>query len=187
MQNQQFSRLLRLARRTGDRLIVTDEQGGEPIVILPIDEYEALIDSALGPDFGGEGVEEEEFEALPPKNHSAHRQMTVEREPEPIEIEEAEEELESIEVPEIEGHVERSSAEEVFMAPVESERGIEEASDEADIDERAIEELWRKVDPPFAAAVGSKPVAEHKIAEMPQKGQQNPSMGEERFYLENID
>jgi len=187
MHNQQFSRLLRLARRTGDRLIVTDEQGGEPIVILPIDEYEALIDSALGPDFGPEGVEEEEFEALPRKSYSGPRGAEIKREPAPIEAEEPEEELESIEVPEIEEHIDQSRAEEVFMAPVESERGIEEASDEADIDERAIEELWRKVDPPFAAAVGSKPVVEHKSEEMPQKGPQNPSMGEERFYLENID
>lgn len=187
MQNQQFSRLLRLARRTGDRLIITDEQGGEPIVILPIDEYEALIDGALGPDFGLEGLEEEEFEAIPPKSHSGYRETEIERGSVPIEVEEPEEQLESIEIPVIEERFDQSSAKEVFMAPVESERGIEEASDEADIDERAIEELWRKVDPPFAAAVGSKPVVEQKVPEIPQKGLQNPSMGEERFYLENLD
>lgn len=46
-------RLLRLARRTGDRLIVTDEAGGgEPMVILPLEEYEALIDQAFGPEQG---------------------------------------------------------------------------------------------------------------------------------------
>lgn len=188
MANNHLNRLLRLARRTGDRLIVTDEAGGgEPIVILPIDEYEALIDSALGPDFGSEGAEEGESEALLQKSYSGHRESEIERESVPIEAEEPEEELESIEIPEIEEHIDQSRAEEVFMAPVESERGIEEASDEADIDERAIEELWRKVDPPFAAAVGSRSVVEQKILEMPQKGPQNPSMGEERFYLENID
>ena len=187
MQNQQFSRLLRLARRTGDRLIVTDEQCGEPIVILPIDEYEALIESALGPDFGSEGVEEEEFEALSPKSYLGDRETEIEGEPAPIEAEEPEEELDSIEVSETEESVDRSKAAEVFMAPVASERGIEEASDEADIDERAIEELWRKVDPPFAAAAGSRPLVEQKGPEMPQKVPQNPSMGEERFYLENLD
>ena len=48
MPNDHFSRLLRLAQKTGDRLIVTDVNGGEPVVILPLDEYESLIDNALG-------------------------------------------------------------------------------------------------------------------------------------------
>lgn len=49
MQNEQFSRLLRLANKTGDRLIVTDPNGRDAVVILPLDEYEALVDSAMGP------------------------------------------------------------------------------------------------------------------------------------------
>lgn len=49
MQNEQFSRLLRLAHKTGDRLIVTDPNGLEPVVILPLDEYESLVDAAMGP------------------------------------------------------------------------------------------------------------------------------------------
>jgi hypothetical protein len=50
MANNHLNRLLRLARRTGDRIIVTDERGSEePLVILPLDEYEALIDGAFGP------------------------------------------------------------------------------------------------------------------------------------------
>ncbi|KKW30214.1 MAG: hypothetical protein UY72_C0018G0004 [Candidatus Uhrbacteria bacterium GW2011_GWD2_52_7] len=49
MQNEQFSRLLRLASKTGDRLIVTDPNGRDAVVILPLDEYEALVDSAMGP------------------------------------------------------------------------------------------------------------------------------------------
>lgn len=44
MQNSQFERLLRLAQRTGDRLIVTDPSGEEPVVILPLAEYEGLLD-----------------------------------------------------------------------------------------------------------------------------------------------
>ena len=48
MPNDHFSRLLRLAQKTGDRLIVTDANGGEPVVILPLDEYESLIENALG-------------------------------------------------------------------------------------------------------------------------------------------
>jgi hypothetical protein len=183
MQNQQFSRLLRLARRTGDRLIVADEQGGDPVVILPIDEYEGLIEAALGPDFGAEEREIKDFGGLPMKNYRKAPGALETEASEPIVIGEPEEELESIEIPVIEDLVDYSRAEEVFMAPVVPERGIEEASDEADIDERAIEELWRKVEPSFAGV----PVEGRKNQEMPQKPPQNPSMGEERFYLEDID
>jgi hypothetical protein len=45
MKNSQLDRLLRFAQRTGDRLIITDAEGKEPVVILPLDEYEALIES----------------------------------------------------------------------------------------------------------------------------------------------
>lgn len=48
MQNDQFSRLLKFAQRTGDRVIVTDASGKEPIVILPLAEYESLMDAVLG-------------------------------------------------------------------------------------------------------------------------------------------
>ena len=44
MKNSQLDRLLRFAQRTGDRLIVTDSDGKQPVVILSLDEYEALLD-----------------------------------------------------------------------------------------------------------------------------------------------
>lgn len=50
MPNDQFARLLRFAKRTGDRLIVTDEKGGDPMVIMPLSQYESLITGLLGPD-----------------------------------------------------------------------------------------------------------------------------------------
>lgn len=61
---------MRFAARTGDRLIVTDPAGTEPLVIMSLDEYEALVEGALGPgDFamtgmeGGEGDDDEYGEA----------------------------------------------------------------------------------------------------------------------------
>ena len=45
MQNSQLDRLLKLAKRTGDRLIVTGNDGSEPVVILPLAEYEGMLDS----------------------------------------------------------------------------------------------------------------------------------------------
>lgn len=180
MQNQHFSRLLRLARRTGDRLIVTDEQGGEPIVILPIDEYEALIDAALGPDFGEETGDRIETRREMSGGGESER-------PGIEEDEEDEEELESIEIPVIEEAIEQPTAKEVFMAPIVPERGTEEASDEADIDERAIEEFWKKVEPPAGESIPRREEASMaKVVEMPQKQPQNSLMGEERFYLEDI-
>jgi hypothetical protein len=44
MKNSQLDRLLRFAQRTGDRLIITDSEGQQPVVILSLDEYEALLD-----------------------------------------------------------------------------------------------------------------------------------------------
>ena len=44
MKTSQLDRLLRFAQRTGDRLIITDAEGKQPVVILSLDEYEALLD-----------------------------------------------------------------------------------------------------------------------------------------------
>lgn len=52
MGKDQFERLLRFARRTGDRLIVTDPAGEEPIVVMSLDQYESLVQNALGPSKG---------------------------------------------------------------------------------------------------------------------------------------
>ena len=47
MKNSQLDRLLRFAQRTGDRLIITDSEGKQPVVILSLDEYEALLDGKV--------------------------------------------------------------------------------------------------------------------------------------------
>lgn len=39
-----LERLIRLAQRTGDRLIIHDEFGGDDVAVLPIAEYEKLVD-----------------------------------------------------------------------------------------------------------------------------------------------
>lgn len=41
--DKRLSQLLKLASRTGDRLIVLPEGGEEPFVILPIKEYEQAV------------------------------------------------------------------------------------------------------------------------------------------------
>jgi PHD/YefM family antitoxin component YafN of YafNO toxin-antitoxin module len=45
MKNTNFDRLLKFAQKTGDRLIVTDADGQDPIVILSLSEYEALLET----------------------------------------------------------------------------------------------------------------------------------------------
>lgn len=61
MANDQFERIMRFAARTGDRLIVTDPAGKEPLVIMSLDEYEALVEGALGPgDYSMPGFEEKD-------------------------------------------------------------------------------------------------------------------------------
>jgi hypothetical protein len=41
--NKQLRRLLDLARRTGDRIIVTDPEGEETFVLMGLDQYESLL------------------------------------------------------------------------------------------------------------------------------------------------
>ncbi len=40
-----WKRLLQLARKTGDRLIVTDPDGEDALVIMDLDQYELLLDA----------------------------------------------------------------------------------------------------------------------------------------------
>lgn len=47
--NDSFKRILALARRTGDRLIVTDPEGQEAFVLLGLDQYEALLGGSTRP------------------------------------------------------------------------------------------------------------------------------------------
>lgn len=64
MPNDQFERIMRFAAKTGDRLIVTDPAGTEPLVIMSLDEYEALVEGALGPgDFDTHGAAHREDHA----------------------------------------------------------------------------------------------------------------------------
>lgn len=44
--------MLRLANKTGGKLIITDSAGNRPVVILGLDEYEALLDTQKLSDVG---------------------------------------------------------------------------------------------------------------------------------------
>lgn len=115
-----FSRLLRLARRTGDRLIVTDEQGSEePLVILPLDEYEVLIEGAFGP-AGSLGCEERGLGLKMGEGFSGLDGMRDSDILEDIQIDDVPEMVPGVELPELE-HLD---------------------SDEAEIDEEALKPLW---------------------------------------------
>lgn len=47
--SSQLDRILRFAQKTGDKVIVTDSNGREPVVIMPLHAYEDLV--ALDWDF----------------------------------------------------------------------------------------------------------------------------------------
>jgi len=42
-----MQRLLRLAKKTGSPVIVTDQDGDEPAVLLPLETYEAMVDGLI--------------------------------------------------------------------------------------------------------------------------------------------
>lgn len=47
--NKQLRRLLDLARRTGDRMIITDPEGEDAFVLMDLAQYERLIDARPAP------------------------------------------------------------------------------------------------------------------------------------------
>ncbi|MFH1632338.1 MAG: hypothetical protein ABIA47_04990 [bacterium] len=69
MDNFQLQRLIKLAQRTGDTLIVAGE--GEPVVVMPVDQYEELVGFGgdldwVGDDFDEiDGIEDLPFDDIP--------------------------------------------------------------------------------------------------------------------------
>lgn len=117
MKNSQLDRLLRFAQRTGDRLIITDSEGKQPVVILTLDEYEALLD---GRSSAPRSRPEQAEVNHQPSPRQSSGQATVNREP----MSEVEEE--QVDMAEIEAAVEatnREYSEEPKVVPV---RAVEE-------------------------------------------------------------
>ncbi len=104
MQNSQLDRLLRFAQRTGDRLIITDAQGKQPVVILSLDEYEALL-----------GAQE-----APPKSRPAPAPQVAEEEEEVdlTKIEEAVAAANKDFTPKTKGKVDDGGEEQFYLEPV---------------------------------------------------------------------
>lgn len=95
MKNSQLDRLLRFAQRTGDRLIITDAEGKQPVVILSLDEYEALLEGRKGASVRQPVVEEEEsvdlagieaaVEAVNREHSEEPKVVPITRKPQPAE------------------------------------------------------------------------------------------------------
>ncbi|MBU1126252.1 MAG: hypothetical protein ABH826_01670 [Patescibacteria group bacterium] len=47
MNEEQLLRLIRLAKKTGDTLIITDPSGEGAVAVMDVDRYEALIEDGL--------------------------------------------------------------------------------------------------------------------------------------------
>lgn len=184
MANDQFQKLLRFARRTGDRLIVTDERGGEPLVILPFEQYEALVNGFLGPDDGPYDNDPEQLEVehdhaghSHPHGHQAEAAARVESEFEP----EGEEEIGEIEI------------DPVFLAaPTEAVLEIVEPAPssryepEPRLEPRAVPrsesrtEPYPPVNPPVPASPRPVEAPRQRLDQVKNNG------GEEQFYLEPL-
>ena len=174
MATNHIPRLLRLARRTGDRLIVTDEQGGgEPMVILSLDEYEGLIDQAFGPSSLRE-------------NEESGIELSVLQSPRSPISEDSSQSEESEAIVGADVTIELDSA--ALLDGIEIDAAFD---DEAEIDEAALIDLWKQ---PTAAREEAQRVedAENgKMQETVKEVEQNKPVqatrGEEQFYLEPID
>lgn len=137
------------------------------MVILPLEEYEELIDQAFGPSSFLE---------------SSERSEPVEHFPEPIRREEAPVPEESEAVAGV--TIELDSAE--LLGGVESE---EEFDDEAEIDEKALIDLWKAptMERMAAEQAAREAELEKNMKEVEQKPVVRTAGGEEQFYLEPID
>ncbi len=127
------------------------------MVILPLEEYEALIDQAFGP---GEGAFEDGGADLPVYGDGRARSVPMR---------EVEEEAEAM--------IELS---EEIIAEV-----TDEAADEADIDEEALKSLWQV--PESVEEVKEDVKIAEKPQEVAKKKSSRGEGGEEGFYLEAID
>ena len=77
MQTHQLERMLRLANKTGGKLIITDSAGNRPVVILGLDEYEALLDGQKLSDVGRRASGSEARSTIP---------TTESRQPNPVAV-----------------------------------------------------------------------------------------------------
>jgi hypothetical protein len=157
MQNSQFDRLLKLAKRTGDRLIVTGNEGEEPVVILPLAEYEALVEgSTFFRPKGGAG-EDQHYQAAVSRSTQGY-------EPEP------EEDFDPVAI------------EKQVMAAM-----IEEEPEIVPVDTRGEESapVFTPEAAP-AAAVETPPSQENPRKPITRRPQAPEEGGEERFYLEAV-
>lgn len=156
MDSTQFSRLLKLAQKTGDRLIVTDPSFAEPVVILPLTEYEGLLDHKSFRSTGSVSRKEERsFHHVP--------------EPEAREVM-GEEEDDSFDPEALEEQVKQAMVvvEELEMVPVEP---ISEPAPLAQVPEFKEEPALRE----------NPNIPRKPIQRKPQK-----EAGEEQFYLEQM-
>ncbi len=65
MQQHHLRRLLRLAKKTGDAIVIADSEGGEPMVLMSLDRYETMLDLCLTNE-----EEAEEYEEIDEENTS---------------------------------------------------------------------------------------------------------------------
>jgi len=64
MQNSQLNRVLKLVRRTGDKLVVFDKETDAAFAIMDLDQYENLLDEA---DFDSSDWNDDDDTFLPPR------------------------------------------------------------------------------------------------------------------------
>ncbi len=133
------------------------------MVILPLEEYEALIDEAFGPSTVTEQEESlRDVPVLMPERPIRSQNVGRLEESEAIVGKDVTIELDDI----------------ALLEGIDVEEGFD---DEAEIDEAALIDLWKE---PTAAREAEM---QEKMKEAEQKPVVKPEGGEEQFYLEPID
>jgi hypothetical protein len=71
-----FQRIFEMVKRQGMPLIITDGQGKKPLIVLPLDAYEALLDSKDAFLSTGETLGENEPDVVPVQESAASQEVT---------------------------------------------------------------------------------------------------------------
>ncbi len=169
--NDQLKRILNLVQKTGDTMIVTDQNGEDVYVIMGLDQYETLRNKEFATIIPQKTTESPAPEPIPPENEVVWSQMAEEFSEEVArEIQVAEQDIWGA------------------MKPAGEEGETWDLTKMSEDEVVDLEEQYKKYAQATTTPVSDEMVVESKTEEIPQKLAENEDeFGEEQFYLEPIE
>jgi len=80
MNMEHLNRLIRLTKKTGDTVIISDTDGDSPVVLMGLDRYESMLDIVLGEDVEQKPISNNNDSGIELEDHSSKLQDSVDDE-----------------------------------------------------------------------------------------------------------